>query len=153
MKPTRLHYFYAQKWPIWIWIICAPLLCVALMASALSPPASFSPTEPETRSYLFLLAIAALLGWAAGALVGKFVLGPIYFHRAQLNGAPFQPGDRVEILVGPNRGRIVQVLESWHWRGTAKVDLGEGAAPIRKNTFSSKDIFEETQLLKVADAE
>jgi transcription elongation factor len=85
--------------------------------------------------------------------VGTFVLGPIYFHRAQLNGAPFQPGDVVEILVGPNRGRVVRVLESWDWRGMVKVDLGAPATSKRRGIFRCRYIFEETQLLKVADGE
>ncbi len=153
MKPTRLHYFYAYKWPVWICIVVVPLLCVALVARELGPPPAFFPLESDARSYLLLLACAWLLGWASCALLGPFVLGPIYFHRAQLNGAPFQMGDSVEILVGPNRGRVVRVLEPLDGRGMAKVDLGEPANAKRKSIFWCGDIFELTQLLKVAGAE
>ena len=101
MKPTRLHYLYAYKWPGWICIVVVPLLCVALVARELGPPPALFPLETDARSYFLLLACAWLLGWASCALLGPFVLGPIYFHRAQLNGAPFQMGDSVEI-----RGRV-----------------------------------------------
>src|ERR1700737_1048614 len=125
MKPTRLHYFYAYKWPVWIWSIVVPLLFVALMARALGPlPVPFTPKSDATN-YLQLLGLAWLLGMASCSLVGPFILGPIYFHRSQLNGAPFQVGDPVEILVGPNRGRVVRVVAALDGRARVTVDLGE----------------------------
>ena len=66
-----------------------------------------------------------------------YILGPVYFHRARLNGAPFQEGDLVEILVGPNRGRLTRVLETWEWRGMVKVALVNPATPTRKSIFWS----------------
>ena len=153
MKPTRLHYFYAYKWPVWICIVVVPLLCVALVARELGPPPAFFPLESDARSYLLLLACAWLLGWASCALLGPFVLGPISFHRAQLNGAPFQMGDSVEILVGPNRGRVVRVLEPLDGRAMVTVDFGEQAHSRRKGSSRARNTFEETQLLKVVDAE
>ena len=153
MKPTRLHYFYAYKWPVWICIVVVPLLCVAFMARALGPPPALSPLESDARSYLLLLGIAWLLGWASCSLVGPFILGPIYFHRAQLNGAPFQVGDSVEILIGPDRGRVVRVLEPLDGRAMVKVDLGDHLNLERKRSFRTRNTFEETQLLKVFDAE
>ena len=80
------------------------------------------------------------------ALLGPFILGPIYHYRGVLNGYPFQPGDRVQILVGANRDRIVQVVEVWDWRGDLRVNLGEFATP-RARTF-----FQFTQVIKVTDA-
>ncbi len=82
-----------------------------------------------------LLGLAWLLGMAGGSLAGPFILGPIYFHRAKLNGAPFQEGDLVEILVGPNRGRAVRVRESLDGRGTVKVDFGEQASSNRRSIY------------------
>lgn len=148
MKPTRLHYFYAYKLPVWIWIIVVPQLCVVLMAKGLGPPPALCPPGTEAGSYLMLLGLAWLLGWAGSALVGPFVLGPIYFHRARLNGAPFQVGDPVRILVGPCRGRVVRVLASVDGRGMVTVYLGETVGGKRKRR---RDTFEETQLLRVIE--
>lgn len=153
MKPTRLHYFYAYKWPVWIWIIVVPMLFVAFMARALGSPPALSTLEPDSKSYLLLIGLAWLLGMASCSLVGPFILGPVYFHRAQLNGAPFQVGDPVEILVGPNRGRVVRVLEPLDGRAMVKVDFAEPPGLKQKRTFRAGDTFEETQLLKVVDAE
>jgi hypothetical protein len=149
MKPTRLHYFYAYNWPKWLWITLVPLACVALMAGALGPPPALLPPGAEGKGYLLLLGLAWLLGFTGGLLPGWFILGPIYFHRAQLNGAPFHPGDEVEILVGRCRGRVVRVLDAENWQGSVRVDLGE-AERGRRSRLWTGDIFQPTQLLKVA---
>jgi hypothetical protein len=62
-------------------------------------------------------------------------------------------GDRVEILVGPDRVRIVPVLEPMNGRGVVRVDLGGRVHSKRKGTFLSGDTFEETQLLSAVSAE
>ncbi len=147
MKPTRMHYFYAQNWPAWIWFALAPLLCVWIMASALGPPPDFSTLGAEAKSNLVLLGFAWLLGFLVAVLLGWFIFGPIYHYRAELNGAPFQPGDRVQILVGRDRGRVVRVAEVWDWRGDLRVALGDLAG--RKG----RTIDDFVQVIKVTDAE
>lgn len=142
-----MHYFYAQNWPAWIWFTVVPLLCVLLMASALGTPPDISALGAEAKSYLLLLGITWLLGYCAAGLVGWFILGPIYHYRAELNGAPFQTGDRVQILVGQNRGRVVRVAEVRDWRGDLRVDLGELA------NRKGKTMFHFAQVIKVDDAE
>jgi hypothetical protein len=147
VKPTRLHYFYAQNWPAWIWFTAIPLLAVLLMAKALGTTPDLSALEVEAKSYLFLLGITWLLGFCVAGLVGWFILGPLYHYRAELNGYPFRPGDRVEILVRANRGRIVLVAEVRDWRGDLRVILPESAS--RKG----KTMFHFAQVIKVNDAE
>ena len=146
MKPTRVHYFYAQNWPAWIWIVIIPTLCVVLMARALGPPPEIAGFQAEAKNYLFLLGSALLLGICVAALLGPFILGPLSHYRAELNGYPFQPGDWVEILVGANCGHVVQVIEVRDWRGDLRVDLGEFARP-KARTF-----FQFTQVVKATDA-
>ena len=153
MNPTRLHYFYARKWPIWLAIIIVPLLCLVFMTRVLGPAPALLPLNAASGNYLFLLGLAWFLGWALCALVGPFIFGPIYSYRARLNGAPFLPGDQAEILVGPHRGRIVQVLEALDGRGKIRVDLGEKTSSKRKGMFLAGDFFEETQLLRVVGVE
>jgi hypothetical protein len=41
-----------------------------------------------------------------------------------MNGAPFHPGDYVQILVGPNRGQVVPVDVVWTERGQVCLNLG-----------------------------
>jgi len=147
MKPTRIHYFYAQNWPAWIWFAVAPLLGVLIMASALGAPPDLTTLGAEAKIYFFLLGLAWILGYLAAGLLGWFLLGPIYHYRAELNGAPFQPGDRVQILVGRDRGRVVRVAEVRDWRGDLRVDLGELA------DLKGRAIFHFAQIIKVTNAE
>jgi hypothetical protein len=147
MKPTRAHYFFAQNWPTRIWIVSVPSLFVVLMARALGPVPEMAGFEAEARNYLFLLGIALLLGFCMVALTGPFILGPLYHYRAELNGAPFQMGDRVEVLVGANRGQVARVAEVWEWRGDLRVEWSSSVA--RKG----RTIFHCAQVIKVRDAE
>lgn len=67
---------------------------------------------------------AIFVAFAAG-IITAFFWGPIHERRASINGAPFQKGDRVRILVGKYRDRVVVV----RGRGpgiTLRVDSGEG---------------------------
>ncbi len=146
VKPTRVHYFFAQNWLARIWVVAIPSLSVLLMARGLGPAPEFAGFEAEAKNYLFLLGIALLLGLCVAALVGPFILGPIYHYRAELNGAPFQTGDRVEVLVGANSGRVARVAEVWEGRAHLRVDWDPAVA--RK----SKTVFHFAQVIKVGDA-
>jgi hypothetical protein len=117
------------------------------MASALGPAPEIAKFGPEAKSYLFLLGIALLAGICVAALAGPFILGPIYHHRAELNGAPFQAGDRVVVLVGARRGQVARVTEVLEWRGYLRVDWGSSTA--RK----SREVFQLAQVIKVDVAE
>lgn len=125
MKPTRLHYFYAHNWPARLWVLAVPFAGAGLMAAALGPvPDLATPLSRAARGYLLLLALGALLGYFIGGLLGVFVLGPLYHHRSQSNGAPFVVGDRVLVLRGRDRGQVLAVMESLDYRGTMRLANG-----------------------------
>ena len=145
MKPTRAHYFFARNWLGWIWIALVPSVCVLIMACALGPPPQLAGFAPEAKSYLFLLGIASFIGLCFAALLGPFILGPLYHHREILNGGPFKVGDRVEILVGRNRGHIATVSEVWDWRGSLGVVFAD-AVPS-----SEKTIYRVVQVIRADD--
>ena len=145
--PTRAHRFFAQNWLPRIWMAAFPALAALLMASALGPAPELAGFGRDAQAYLLLIGIALALGFCVAALLGPFVLGPIYHWRAEVNGAPFQPGDRVEILVGANRGRVARVAEVWDGRASLQVEFTE---PVPRN---DKSIFDLTQVLKVASAD
>ncbi len=106
-------------------MLAAPLAGAGLMAAALAPvPDLATPLSRAARDYLLLLALGALLGWFIGGLLGVFVLGPLYYHRSQLNGAPFAAGDRVLILRGRDRGQVLAVVESLDYRGSMRLANG-----------------------------
>lgn len=86
------------------------------------------------------------LGFFLALPVGWIVIGPLCRIQAWRNGAPFEPGDCVRVLVGPYRGRITCVRELWQG-DRLRVALG----PEADHAF--KDIFSPTQLLREANAD
>lgn len=145
--PTRAQRFFAGNWLPRIWMAAFPALAALLMAGALGPAPELAGFGRDARAYLLLIGIALALGICVAALLGPFVLGPIYHWRAEVNGAPFQPGDRVEILVGANRGRVARVAEVWDWRGSLQVEFTEPVPRRDKTSFAL------TEVLKIGAAE
>ncbi len=141
MKYTRAQCFYARDWLAWIWIVIFPALSALLMAVALGPAPPLGDFDADAKMYLTLLGISLLLGACVAALLGPFILGPIYHRRAVLNGYPYRPGDRVEILVGANRGCSVTVLEVRDWRGDLCVDPGGFVAPKGRTRFTYTEVM------------
>jgi hypothetical protein len=142
VKLTWVHHFFARNWPARLFAVAVPSLFVVMMAKLLGPAPEIVPFEAEAKSYLFLLGMALLLGLCVVALAGPFILGPIYHHRAELNGAPFLPGDHVTILVGPNEGQVAHVAEVWEWRGDLRIKW-EPSAPRK-----GKTIFQFVEVIK-----
>lgn len=147
VKPTRLHYFFAQGWPATILLVVVLSIFVSLAVLALGPAPQLVGFGAEARSYLFLLGIALLIGLCVSALLGPFILGPIYDRRAALNGAPFHIGDRVEVLVGRNRGSVARVSEVWESRGSLRVEWDNSVARQGRTTFGF------AQVIKVSEAD
>lgn len=69
-----------------------------------------------------------------GVLTAGIFLGPLYEIQERRNGWPFSSGDYVRVLVGPYRGKIVQV--SWvlylERHGVAVIINGEGQEAFTK---------------------
>ena len=86
----------------------------------------------------FWAVVALLAALPLGAVLGMFVWPFIQLIIDPLNGAPFQVGDAVHILIGPHRDRVVRVYEIWPSRGQVRVELGEQA---EKNVKNVKDVF------------
>ena len=130
--PTRSQLFCASNWPARIWFVAFPAIAVWLMAAALGPAPDLSAWNRDAKGYALLIVVALFLGLAIGGLLGVFVLGPVYFHRSQLNGAPYGPGDRVMVLVGRNRGLVARIVEVNDFRDTIKVEWEDSAADAAK---------------------
>jgi len=140
MQPTSTHYFYAENWPARIW------LAVTTVSAGVGAVWLCEPTTVALSDWAFVLllpvvlAIALATGYFMGILFGTVVIGPLYYHRAVENGAPFKEGDRVMILVGPHRNRVTRVYSLWQ-HDSVRVELGDKEMP----DFS--DVFGPTQLL------
>jgi hypothetical protein len=141
MKPTRVQNWFAQDWPLKIWLTVIPALTVAAAVWACGPSLAVLGDWTTAVRLAAVVILALPLGWFAAILVGWFVLGPLYYDQGLKNGAPFQPGDRVRILIAPHRDRLARVYSLWQG-ACVRVELGEE----EKETF--QDIFSPTQLLR-----
>jgi len=140
MKPTKVQYFCAQQWPTYAWLISFSL-CGAGLAVYASDLASLILSQPAVSFWLAcLVVLGAAIGWLCGGIAGAFILGPFYVAVGKLNGAPFQPGDQVQILAGPHRDHVFRVYEVWEVRNQVRVDLGEKAVANFSDVFSSNEI-------------
>ena len=94
----------------------------------------------------FILAI--MTGAFAGVLISYFVLRGFYHVVASMNGAPFQEGDIVQILIGEYQGQVGSIYEKWKDRKQVRVDLGEQAMKDLKDIFSYNEICRSNQQQK-----
>jgi hypothetical protein len=152
MKPTRAQYFFARSTPLRVvfglLLVVAPLYFAYVVAGILVRV--YQPIFDiwNRLRLVFFVIIAVLLGFLAALIAGSFLTGffwpllqPLYKARCCKNGAPFQVGDRVQILVGRHKGRAVKVYGGWR-DDCVRVELGER----EKEKF--KDIFDPIQLLR-----
>lgn len=135
MRPTGRHYFYARNWPARLW--AGTGLVLGLAGGGAVAFLSIDPAAPLWWTMLrgaFDVAVCVALGWAVALVVGFPVIGPLYFSRYAAHGAPFRPGDWVEVLVGPHQGKVVRVRTAWQ-HDDVRVDLGTAAAERFEDVF------------------
>jgi hypothetical protein len=141
MNPTRVHYFYAQNWPMRIWFV---LVTCGTTAASTAYCVPLLTAVGGWRSVVLLggiVIVSLLLGFFGSLLLAWPVLGTLYYGRETKNGGPFKGGDVVRVLAHPHRGRVAHVYSLWQG-DTVRVDLGEEA----KREF--KDIYHPWQLLR-----
>ena len=94
--------------------------------------------------FIISIVIAPVLAFFLSLPCASVFLGPIYQLRARLNGAPFHVGDRVRILVGPKRDRVVQIYDVWTERSQVRVRLEAQAMRDVSDVFSFTQICRES---------
>ena len=144
MPPSRLQYFFAQPWLSNTWLVTVPTICVVLAVRASG--ASFASLT-DWSSALWLVAIIALAlpaGYLLALVSGCLIFPPLFRRCGLRNGAPFHNGDRVRILVGQHRDKIVhvcEVRESWN---QVRVELSEQDQKNVTDVFSDYEVCRET---------
>jgi hypothetical protein len=143
---SPIRYVFARDWPLKGYLVVSAGSCLAAAVHACQP--SIALFKDWRYALLFLVAtvVAPVLGFFLALPFASIVIGPFYHFQAWRNGAPFRPGDRVRILVGPHRDRITRVRSRWQG-DSLRVELG----PEEDETFN--DIFSPTQLLSEPNAE
>lgn len=144
MTPSKVQYFLAQDWLAKVWMTIFPVLGAGVAVYA-SEIASSATTHLSSFFWLIcLLILGAAIGWFGGILTGSVVLGPFYMAVARWNGAPFHPGEQVQILTGPYRDRILTVYAAYRDPDKVRVELGEEA----KKKWT--DVFPATEVCRVS---
>ncbi len=143
MTPSRAQYFLAQPWLPRAWRVAVALACIVIAVRGTGmTPAALTEGLPLLL-LLGIVALAALLGHFLALLLGWFVFGPLYYARGLKNGASFRAGDRVRVLTGAHRDRVVRVYEVWESRDQVRVELGEQARRDATDVFSPHQICRE----------
>ena len=141
--PSRSQYFFATGWPLY------SLLLVSMFVGGILAGVSCEPSPAAMVQWQFdlLLSISMLVGMLVGLLAGLIlatpILGPLYYHLGLKNGAPFQEGDRVRVLIGPHRDEIACVYTVWEERNQVRVDIGKQARREYKDVFGYAQVCRE----------
>jgi hypothetical protein len=142
MKPTLAQKFFASKWPLSLWFASTSLGTVLFLLNIENFNLRDLSDWNTVALYLLLIVTSAALGFMFGA-VGSGFIGRLFHWRALVNGGPFKPGDRVQIIGGTHDGVLTHVYSGWQG-ASLRVDLGDEA----KEKF--QDIFFPAQLLRVS---
>lgn len=121
MTPTRAQLFYARNWPMRLWFLIIPVVLGTVFGRTYGLKPGML-TEPRA---LGIAALCWLLGLLVSAITGWFILGPMYDARGITNGAPYQAGDEVLILVGERRGNVARISEAIEARDRVRVQGGD----------------------------
>jgi hypothetical protein len=137
-----IQYIFAHNWPFKAYLSVAAIVGVVVAVTVCQPSiAIFSD-----RSYLLVFVVSLLLAPVLFVFLALpffwILVGPLYYIRARLNGAPFRVGDSIRILVGPYRGRVVQIYDVWDSRHQVRVDLDA------ETKIDVTDVFSFTQICR-----
>lgn len=120
-----------------IWFI-GVMLCASIAAGCACQP---SLTLLRDWHFLFLFIFAILIAPVFGFFLSLpftwVIVGPIYYARAKLNGAPFHVGDYVQVLSGSHRDKVTKIYSTWQGN-TFRVELGSDEAKNYKDVFQKR---------------
>ena len=137
-KPSKLQYLLARGY---VRSTCTTATIVAAVAARQIGP---SLAAMRDVSFLFYYVAAIVLIWPLGWFLGAFCVWPFVMALTnKLNGAPFQNGDLIHILVGPHRDRVAHIYDVWPTRNQARVELGEKEKKAVTDVFDYTDICRE----------
>jgi len=146
MKPTLTQRFYASRWPCLIWFGGLAFLAAVLSVWGAGFELGFLRNWKMIGWYSLLSIITGALGYFLAIFPGMFFIGPLLHGRGLINGAPFEKGDRVQIIGGRFDQTQSEVCSGWQG-DSVRVSLGDEAAE------RFQDVFSPTQLLRISNTE
>ncbi len=144
-KPTIIHYAFARDWPLKGWLGAWGVLGMVTVVLVCEPNREMFRDWTFCVPFIVSLLVAPVF-FAAMSFVfgGPIVFWPLYSLGRWLAGAPFHIGDRVRILVGPHRDRVVEIYEVWECRCQVRVKLDAQAEKEVRDVFSFTQVFRES---------
>src|SRR5579884_3966187 len=100
MRVSRSQKFFANNWPVRLWLI-AGTGGSSLLAVWGDPIRKASFTWGHRFILTSDIVLFGIIGFFIGVVIGAAILPPIYRLRVRLSGGPVQPGDVVMLLTGP----------------------------------------------------
>jgi hypothetical protein len=145
MKSTRFRDILVGDWPWVLYGSLSSILGVVTVIWATEPARDAFSNWTFWLCFGVAMLIAPVFIFFCGLPLGFIIFGPLFYLADKIAGAPFQVGDRVRILVGPHRDRIVEVYDVWQSRRQIRVWLDSEA---EKNVT---DVFGNSQVRRSAD--
>ena len=144
-RPSPVQMFFAHQWPMRLWFSAWTLGVAALAIAATNPCLATFADWRSILSFAVVAAISPIFGYFLGLLAGSMILPPMYALRERLNGGPFKTGDRVQILIGPHKGEITQVISPWQGR-SYRVKLDSESEKTFKDIFGADQLSMESKV-------
>jgi hypothetical protein len=139
------QYIFARDWPMKLFLWLVPVLAAVGALGACQPTAAMFRDWRYVTLLIVCVLLAIILGFFLSLPLAWILLSPSYHAQGLRNGAPFHPGDRVRILAGPHRGRIVEVREVWAFRSQIRVEIDAKATEDATDEFSPTEICREKE--------
>jgi hypothetical protein len=142
MRPTKFQYFVAQHWPRNYLLGGVTSLLVFVVVEQCNVPAAIFGGWRDLPWLIVVLVLVIPTCYFCAVLGTGFLLSPFYGWWERCNGAPFQPGDYVRILVGPHRDRVCRVVGNYLWN-CVQVDFEAAESKNFQNVFMPYEVLRE----------
>jgi hypothetical protein len=136
VKPSLAQYIFAKNWPAKVYFSVAAAFGVGVAVTTCQPSMAMFSDWGFLLLFVVSVLAAPVLFFFLSLPLAWMVLGPLYWARGKLNGAPFHVGDHVRILVGPHRDHVGQVYAVWDERRQVRVELDAEAKKDCSDVFS-----------------
>jgi hypothetical protein len=140
---SAIQYAFARNWPLRAYLSVWAIAGVMFAVGGCQPTLRLFSDWRYCLLFTLSVLIAPLLFVFLSLPLAFLILGPVYSLGERLAGAPFRVGDRVRILVGPHRDRVVDVYAVWAERHEVRVRLDAEAEQnyddVLSNTMVCRD--------------
>jgi len=143
MKLMPIRYIYARDWPLKGYFGAWAVFGIVMVIHECQPSRAMFGDWAFCALFIAALVVAPVFFAFASILVSFVFFVPIYYLGDRLAGAPFRAGDRVRILVGPHRNRVVEIYDVWDSRRQIRVRLDAESETKVRDVFSFTQVCRE----------